>query len=113
MQIKNYNEIRDQLRPYLTDYLSLQGITNHNNFKCINPLHVDSNPSCGVLPDKTHFHCLSCSITGDIFDACHLIENKPVSGQAFITDNLTYLSGIFNISMEVGEISEQELLHID
>jgi Fe2+ or Zn2+ uptake regulation protein len=62
----------------LPDYLAIKGIEIKDyKCRCISPLHEDKNPSCHV--DKKYFHCLSCGISGDIYDAVMLLENMPPS----------------------------------
>jgi DNA primase len=31
------------------------------------PIHGDENPSAGISPDGTGFHCFGCGVRGDIF----------------------------------------------
>jgi len=45
---------------------------NKNPTNCINPSHKDSNPSMLLYDD--YFHCQSCDVKGDIFDAIGLLE---------------------------------------
>ena len=113
MKINNYEDIKDELREFLSDYLASQGFDNLTNFHCIHPDHNDGNPSCGVLADRTHFHCLGCGITGDIFDAVHFLEGKPIGGMGFITDNLLYLGELFNVPIELAELSDEDAFKIN
>lgn len=113
MRITNYDEVRNQVKEKLSDYLASHGITSQNNFKCINPQHAESNPSCGILKDKTHFHCLGCGITGDIFDACHFIEGKPNSGPLFVSENLCYLAKKFGVEVHEAELTEEQAFELD
>ena len=86
MRIQNYEEVKDQIRTFLPQYLEQQGVSKLNSFRCFNPKHQDSRPSAGILADQTHYHCMGCGMTGDIFDACHFMEGKSNSGHAFVTD---------------------------
>ncbi len=113
MKITNYEDIKEQIRQYLPQYLEHNGIDNLQNFNCIDPAHEDDHPSCGVLQDSTHFHCLACGITGDIFDAAHFLEGKPLGGHGFIHDNLLYLAEAFSIPVELGDLSEEDAWRID
>lgn len=112
MQIKNYDEVKSQVRTHLSEYLLEQGIQNLKAFNCISS-HEDKKPSAGVLNDTTHFHCAGCGFTGDIFDACHFLEKKPNSGSGFIYENLLYLANKYAIEVEATEMSEEELYKLD
>ena len=37
----------DSLRPYLADYLRSRGIDPRRRFRCLNPEHLDRDPSMG------------------------------------------------------------------
>jgi DNA primase len=113
MKVKNYELVKEQIRSFLPQYLVSQGIKKTTSFKCIAPTHEDKNASSGVMADGTHFHCLGCHVTGDIFDAAHLIENKPNFGPEFITENLTYLAELFHVEVEKTDITPEEALEID
>jgi len=114
MKIKNYDEVVLQLKAKLPEYLAEKiGYQEGKNFKCINPNHPDKHPSCGMLPDKTGFHCFSCGMVGSIFDACKFIEDKPSSGPGFITDNVLYLANKYGIAVETAQLTEEEIYELD
>jgi hypothetical protein len=61
-------------KPRLKEYLTLKGIEIDGGLcHCIDKNHEDKNPSCQI--GKETFHCFSCGITGDIYDAVMLLEN--------------------------------------
>ncbi len=84
----NFNEIKNELKSRLPDYLSDIGINTNNKFNCINPYHDDKNPSMGL--DKKngslHVHCFGCGAHWDIFDV-YAVETKQgtVNGDATVT----------------------------
>lgn len=51
----------------------------------------------------------NCEEFGDIFNAAHLLEGKPLSGKEFITDNVLYLAEVFCEEYEIQEATEEEL----
>src|ERR1017187_4526074 len=51
----------------------------------------------------------NCGIRGDIFLAAHLLENKPMTGKAFVIENLKYLADTFGIEMPEIQLSEEDL----
>lgn len=65
-----YDEVKNELKSKLPDYLGELGINADKKFNCINPYHDDKNPS--MLLDKkngsTHVHCFGCGASWDIFD---------------------------------------------
>lgn len=108
---------KERIKEYLPSYLTEQGHqpNTQKKFKCINPDHQDSHPSCGLIPgtDDRLFHCFSCGVTGDIFLAASFLEDRPLSGRGFISDNLLYLAQKYSI--EVGELNltEDDLYEMD
>jgi DNA primase catalytic core len=114
MKIKNHDEVVTTLRPFLRDYLEEHGLDTSKNFCCINPSHNDKTPSCNIIKTDTNiFYCHGCSVSGDIFTACHYLENKPLVGREFLTDNLIYLAGKYNIEVDSAPLTEEELYRID
>jgi len=88
--IKNIGAIIKQLKQKLPDYLEEHGINTHSKlFKCPNYRQhnsEDAKPSANFFPDKTSWHCFSCSYKsklGDIFEAVKLLENKDITGENF------------------------------
>ena len=116
-QIKNPNDLREQLLPYLQDYLNLKGVrVKKKMFSCIETGHNDKNPSCSIAPDGTYYNCFSCGAKGTIIDAYSILEGKEVKGQGFF-EALETLAVLFGISVEYDESSEypkyREYLYTD
>jgi DNA primase catalytic core len=113
VKVDNYEDVIEQLRPYLQQYLQRQGIDTDKHFKCINPAHHDHDPSCHIFGDqKDRFFCHGCNCGGSILDAAHYLEGKPLSGPEFVQDNLMYLAGLFGIEVQVQPPTEEELYRI-
>ena len=74
------NEILE-LKNNLQDYLERNGIQTDRFFRCINPNHLDRNPSMKYFEDNK-VHCFGCGITYDLFGAIAAIENLD-SKEAF------------------------------
>jgi DNA primase len=110
-----FDEVRDAIKSYLPQYLSKFGIDARERkaFPCLSPTHQDKHPSCGIIPGTALFHCFSCGVTGDIFDAANAKENKPLTGRGFITDNLFYLAKTFGVAIPELDISDEEMFEID
>lgn len=114
MKIKNLNETAQKLQPFLIEYLEKKGINTARNFKCINPEHHDDSPSMSIVhPENIRFYCHGCGATGDIFDAVHFLENKPVAGPAFTTETIGYLGKMFNVEVQYTEPTEEEIYELD
>lgn len=112
------DNIKERIKEYLPSYLTSQGHQpsgRNKSFKCINPDHNDSNPSCSLIPntDDRLFHCFSCNVTGDIFLAASFLEDKPLSGRGFISDNLLYLAQLYSIEVPELNLTEDELYEMD
>lgn len=110
-----FDELRDEIKGNLPQYLAKFGIDarEKKRFSCLNPGHVDKHPSCGIVPGTDVWHCFSCGMTGDIFDAASAKENKPLTGRGFITDNFLYLAKTFGIKVPDLNISDEEMFEIE
>jgi len=114
MKVKNYDEVRDRISAFLPKYLEEHGIDlSKNLFQCISPQHDDHDPSCGLVKGNKVFNCFGCGVSGNIFHAAHLIENKPLTGIEFITDNLLYLANKYEIEVETTPLTEEEIYQMD
>lgn len=70
------------LRPYLSEYLQRKGINPRKRFRCLNPAHLDRNPSMGYDPRREKVHCFACGADYDLFDLLALEENLATPGEA-------------------------------
>ena len=55
----------DSLRPRIIDYLYDQGIDPRKRFRCLNPSHLDRDPSMGFDPKRHKVHCFACGADYD------------------------------------------------
>lgn len=115
--LKNYRDLLERLRPLLPDYLRSHGREpdRTGKFTCPNPAHRDDHPSCHFVPESGNeaFKCFACGAKGDIFQATHFLEGRPLIGQEFVRDNVLYLAKRFSIEVEEIEPTEQELQRSD
>ena len=58
----------DSLRPRIIDYLYDRGIDPRKRFRCLNPSHLDRDPSMGFDPKRNKVHCFACGVDYDLFD---------------------------------------------
>lgn len=112
------DNIKDRIMEYLPSYLTEHGhqpSVHQKKFKCINPDHNDNSPSCSIIPssDDKMFHCFSCLFSGNIFHAASFLEDKPLSGRGFISDNLLYLAKKYGIEVPELNLTEDELYEMD
>lgn len=112
MIIKNIETVKLEIRTHLKDYLKSQGRRlDGNSCQCPNGKehkNDDLHLSCGIDPTGNVFHCMQCEKSGDIFTAANLLENKPITGEEFITENFMYLARMLNIQYETEEMTEEE-----
>jgi len=115
VKIHNYDDVVQRLYSFLPQYLQEQGIDTSRNFGCINPSHEDSDPSCSITGgnDGCTFHCFGCGSTGNIFNAAHYLEDKPMVGKEFILDNVVYLATKYGIEVQMEELTDEELYELD
>lgn len=104
----------ETLKDKLLEYLQSQKveIAANGKFKCINPAHDDSTPSCNIFnPDDPVFHCHGCGVSGNIFHAANMLEGLPQSGPGFLNVTVKKLCSQFGITPPEMEMTpEQQLL---
>ena len=112
MKIVNLDELKVLIRPNLKKYLSEHKINMvGNKFRCPNyKVHKnqDETPSASFFQDGEHWNCFVCPAAGDIFNAAYYLENKPLKGSEFITDNVIFLAKRFDIPFETAEETPEE-----
>lgn len=113
MRVRNYQEAVDTIYPHLSEYLEEKGINTSKLFSCITPDHNDKNPSCGVVPSGDAWNCFGCGATGTIIDAVGYLDNKPVTGQGFITETLPFLAEKYGVKLEHEPLNEDELYELE
>jgi len=112
--IKNFEDTTKKIQKFLPDYLEKKGLDTNKNFSCINPKHTDGKPSMSLVrPDNIRFFCHGCGCTGDIFDAAYMLENKPLSGDGYVSETLIYLAKEFEVKIEHTELTEDQLYQLD
>ena len=72
----------DDLRPHILDYLYDRGINPAKRFHCLNPAHLDRNPSMGYDPRRHKVHCFACQADYDLFDLLMLDNHLSSPGEA-------------------------------
>jgi DNA primase len=109
MQVKNYDEAREALYPFLRSYLEDNGVDlSNSHFNCLNPDHNDSSPSMSIHPDGRTVHCFGCNASGGIFHVANWIEERSLTFSGFL-ETLIYLAKKYNIDLEYQEPTEAEL----
>lgn len=113
MKIKNIENLKERVKSHLKEYLEGNNTKfTGNHFTC--PNHEahnrdDEKPSAAFYPGPDGFKCFGCEAVGDIFNAAHYIDGKPLTGAEFITDNLLYLADMFNEPYEIADFTPDEL----
>lgn len=67
---------KEELRPYITDYLDEKGINYGHNLKftCLSPVHTDEHPSMGFNEKDNKVKCFACNVSLDVFDLVAIDE---------------------------------------
>ena len=65
----------NDLRPRIVDYLYDRGIDPQKRFRCLNPKHLDRDPSMGYDAKRQKVHCFACGADYDLFDLLAIDEN--------------------------------------
>ena len=72
---------RQQLRPFLRQYLESKGIDTSKNFRCLNPNHPDRHPSAYYTTGHRVI-CRACGAQFDIFDLIALELGRPAADRS-------------------------------
>ena len=83
----------DSLRPRIVDYLRERGIDPRKRFRCLNPTHLDRDPSMGFDPKRNKVHCFACGADYDLFDLLTIDENFSTPLEALISASKRYGDG--------------------
>lgn len=83
----------DSLRPRIIDYLHDRGINPRKRFRCLNPSHLDRDPSMGFDPKRNKVHCFACGADYDLFDLLALDNNLSSQADALVLASERYGDG--------------------
>ena len=83
----------DSLRPRIVDYLHERGIDPRKRFRCLNPAHLDRDPSMSFDPKRDKVHCFACGADYDLFDLLTLEENLSSPLEPLISASRHYGDG--------------------
>lgn len=83
----------DSLRPRIIDYLHDRGIDPRKRFRCLNPSHLDRDPSMGFDPKRNKVHCFACGADYDLFDLLALDNNLSSQADALVLASERYGDG--------------------
>ena len=72
----------EEFRPLVLEYLQDKGINPRKRFRCLNPAHLDRNPSMGYDPKRHKVHCFACGADYDLFDLLAIDEGLSSPGEA-------------------------------
>lgn len=117
-KISDFESQLDSIRMFLPAYLHEHGLNVENGKKicCLNPEHNDHNPSMSMFMAEQGYplvKCMSCGSTMDIFNAAHVLENKPMSGPGFVDNTVAYLADKYGIELVYRKLSEDEVYELN
>ena len=105
--------LMDAIRPRLVDYLFGLGIevAEEQKVKCISKYHAEKTASMHILPgsDNQVLKCFGCGRAFDIFDAAHHLEDRPLDGAEFISENVCYLADKLGVERNELKYSEDQV----
>lgn len=93
----------DTLRPYLADYLRARGIDPRRRFRCLNPDHLDRNPSMAYDARRHKVHCFACGADYDLFDLLTIDRSYSSPLEALAEASRLYGHGDVTVSRPVPE----------
>lgn len=105
--LKNLGATLDSLRPKLKQYLQKQHTFFRGRlFTCPNKnahKNQDVKPGCNFVDaEETKFYCFVCGSKGDLFDAVHLIEGRPITGSGF-HETVEYLCKLLKVPYQLAD----------
>ena len=83
----------DSLRPRIVNYLHERGIDSRKRFRCLNPQHLDRDPSMGFDAKRNKVHCFACGADYDLFDLLTIDNNLSTPLEALILASKRYGDG--------------------
>lgn len=107
MYITNAEELVEELKPRLREYLTLMLGEEAQKNKICCYVHNEKTPSMYYNP-KTAFttvHCFGCGASHDIFGAAAELENLPTRGPEWMTQTLPHLAEKLGVEVQLGEPS--------
>ena len=93
----------DMLRPYLFDYLRARGIDPRRRFRCLNPDHLDRNPSMAYDARRHKVHCFACGADYDLFDLLTIDRSYSSPLEALAEASRLYGHGDVTVSRTAPE----------
>lgn len=76
-------QAKDYIKNQIEDYLQGKGINTRKNFNCLNPQHIDNNPSMSLDRKRNKAHCFSCGADYDTFDLIGIDYNLTDPAEIF------------------------------
>lgn len=101
----------ESLRPHLKDYLHERGINPAKRFRCLNPTHLDRNPSMGYDRRRDKVHCFACGADYDLFDLLTLDEKLASPLEALAEASRRYGHGNVNAPATPQPVPKQNKTH--
>lgn len=115
VRIHDFEILREQIQARLVDYLTQKSVQFLDNgqrrFRCITGTHEDAHPSANIIPRSRGimWKCHACGASGDIFDAAHFLDKKPVGpDEAFYTETVPFLCETLGIEFSTEPMTEED-----
>ena len=99
----------NDLRPRIVDYLYDRGIDPQKRFRCLNPKHLDRDPSMGYDAKRQKVHCFACGADYDLFDLLAIDENLTSPHDALALASKRYGHGDAGEARPADRLSREAL----
>ena len=99
----------NDLRPRIVDYLYDRGIDPQKRFRCLNPKHLDRDPSMGYDAKRQKVHCFACGADYDLFDLLAIDENLTSPHDALALASKRYGHGDVGEARPADRLSRETL----
>lgn len=99
----------NDLRSRIVDYLYDRGIDPQKRFRCLNPKHLDRDPSMGYDAKRQKVHCFACGADYDLFDLLAIDENLTSPHDALALASKRYGHGNAGEARPADRLSRETL----
>ena len=107
--LNSLDDILQAVRLKLPEYLMEKGVSDpYKKFCCLDPKHIDKNPSTTLHKSGIFISCWSCSKNWDIFALAHDLDGYPITGDGFVKDNVLKLADKYGIKYQLMHNNEEK-----
>lgn len=108
-KICDIEEIKDEIKKFLPQFLQEHNIDYNKPIKCLNPNHKDNVPSMSLWKQGQALHCFGCSVSYDIISLHSILDRAPMHGVGFVYDNVLKLAEKYGVHYETTDLTPEQI----